>query len=268
MPCRAEKPAYSAMLIGPLRFLTETSPVADVPEHAAPSAPTCPRSCRRRGRARRPARSARRCACSSGTGRPGGRLDADAADHASTRRAAPRPRSARSSRSPVRSTVNVERLARAAAGPICTSAGKSATGWPADGDDPVAGLQARALRRAARHDLADLGRDGRVPEVEAEARQQRAGLGQRPTVCRRSRVGAARRSRRRRARTSSAIGVAVHQLVEDREHARLRASTGLAVPTPTISSPDCSPARAAIECGVTSPMTGFSAGMPTTNSIQ
>ena len=28
MPCRAEKPAYSAMLIGPLRFLTETSPVA------------------------------------------------------------------------------------------------------------------------------------------------------------------------------------------------------------------------------------------------
>ncbi len=28
MPCRAEKPAYSAMLIGPLRFFTETSPVA------------------------------------------------------------------------------------------------------------------------------------------------------------------------------------------------------------------------------------------------
>ena len=28
MPCRAEKPAYSAMLIGPLRFLADTSPVA------------------------------------------------------------------------------------------------------------------------------------------------------------------------------------------------------------------------------------------------
>ena len=28
MPCRAETPAYSAMLIGPLRFFTETSPVA------------------------------------------------------------------------------------------------------------------------------------------------------------------------------------------------------------------------------------------------
>ena len=39
-------------------------------------------------------------------------------------------------------------------------------------------------------------------------------------------------------------------------------------PTATISSPELSPARAATESAVTSPSTGFSAGMPATNSTQ
>jgi len=39
-------------------------------------------------------------------------------------------------------------------------------------------------------------------------------------------------------------------------------------PTPTISSPERSPARAAMESCVTSPTTGFRAGTPATNSTQ
>ena len=87
-----------------------------------------------------------------------------------------------------------------------------------DGHDAITDLQAHLLRRAPRHDLADLGRDGRVPEIEAESRHQRAGLGECPTV--------AFDHELRLARACGALsslqfefdrGV-VHQAIENREH--------------------------------------------------
>ena len=85
-----------------------------------------------------------------------------------------------------------------------------------DSDDAVAGPETRPRRRAVGDDRSYDRRHGRVPEVEAETRQQRAWLGEA--------ARAARDAERRlagRAIPASQVDLdrpLLHQLIEDRQH--------------------------------------------------
>ena len=118
----------------------------------------------------------------------------------------------------MRSTANVERLARARLDD--PDHGREIFDRLAvHRDHRVADLQPGPLRRAVRHDLADFGRHRWIPEVETQARQQRARLGQGAPFA------AVDLQRHRPGTALPAVGLhfefdrgAVHQALEDREH--------------------------------------------------
>ena len=232
----------------------------DVPEQPHCQDRHVPGLVRRRDQARRPARSARACACPRGSRRatpdwtPMRPTSFDPSRWASTS-------TGTTTRSPARSIVNSSVL------PGCgctsfTSAGKSATGVPSTATirSPAAGPRARPGCPAAscrpRPARPGTRTRTRAPAAMRPARSAAADCPRSLSGATRVRaVGRTNLERDRARHPSTGRGWRARRLRACRSRERRR---------PTISSPDARPACAAIDCGATSPSTGFSAGMPAT----
>ena len=152
----------------------------------------------------------RRSACSRGTGSPR-RLDADAADHAVCLRLRRRLRSATSRSLAPAVDRERERLAGARLDELAPSPVK--IGHRRDPPRPRlrSPICSARLLAGPPGTTCRLGRDGRVPEIEAEAAHQRAGLGERAALGVDHELQLTRAAAPSAPCTSSSIGVAVHQ---------------------------------------------------------
>ena len=264
MPCRAEKPAYSAMLIGPLRFLTETSPVATFQSMRTVSTDMSQvLSVARTSAPSGPCRSLVRI--SSGSAPGGGRLHADAPDQPLALALRTRPRPAPRASRPCRSIVNARRAPglRLHPGHQRRRSRRPARRRRRRSRHPRAARRARpdcrarsCRRRPARVDTRNR---TRAPAAARRARSARAG---------RPRPAARRCACRRRVAQLQFDRSAIHQLVEHREHRAPRGCRSRAArPRRSRRPPAARPARP-VNPAVTSPSTGFRAGTPATNSTQ